>query len=80
MHYQSAMRATKIEVRTKSLRAGKNDDHGNWIPAGQLIATVYVVEPTAAGMIARRIERCSAEDGEEEVVAEVMGRQATPIE
>jgi hypothetical protein len=71
------MRATKIEIRTKALRAGRTVN-GVWEPAGQLVATLWIEEPQAysAAQIACQILHL---DGEE-VVAEVVGRMETPTE
>lgn len=71
------MRATKIEVRTAALRAGR-EVNGVWQPAGQLIATLWLEEPAAwlAAQVAAAITRL----GEEEVVATVEGRGETPNE
>lgn len=68
------MRATKIEVRTAALRAGRRVD-GVWQPAGQMVATLWLEEPDPE--LARQVAASITRIGDEEVVAEVAGRQDT---
>jgi hypothetical protein len=77
------MRATKIEVRTAALRAGRMVD-GKWEPAGQLVATLWLQEAgeDLAKQIAWSIKTLPSASGTsyEEVVATVEGRQEMPSE
>lgn len=71
------MRATRIEIRTRALRAGKTVN-GVWEPAGQLIATLWLQEPGED--LARHVaESVTVLDGEE-VVATAGGREDVPNE
>jgi len=69
------MRATKIEVRAKALGPGRHVE-GVWQPAGRLIATLWLEQPHEE--LARAVAASITRVGDEEVVAEVMGRQDTP--
>jgi hypothetical protein len=71
------MRATKIEIRTAALRAGRTVN-GVWEPAGQLIATLWVREPQEA--LARAIAAAITRLDDEDVVATVEGREEIPAE
>ncbi len=70
------MRATRIEVRTKALGAGRHRN-GVWEPAGQLIATLWCEEPDD---VARAVAAAITVVDGEEVVATVEGRQEIPSE
>ncbi len=71
------MRATKIEVRTADLRAGRHVN-GAWQPAGQLLATLWLEDP--GDDLAKQIVAAITRLGDEEVVATVEGRQSTDPE
>jgi hypothetical protein len=79
---EKRMRATKIEIRARALGPGKHVD-GVWQPTGQLIATLWLEQPSQklAAQVAAAITRLSdPATGDEEVVAEVIGRQEMPSE
>lgn len=70
------MRGTKIEIRTKALRAGRTVG-GAWQPCGQLVATLWLEQLLPDEQVNEIAEQITELDGEE-VVAKAVGRMETP--
>jgi len=67
------VRATRIEIRTKALRAGRTVS-GAWEPAGQLITVLYCEDsPGGAAKVVEWLNKAGELDGED-VIAVDCGR------